>query len=67
MSSTSFNQDIRPDQDKVCYAFGCSNKPSEKINISAGAFGTITLKLCPKCVDLFQSNEISSSRGDCQN
>ncbi|VFJ12605.1 hypothetical protein [Candidatus Nitrosocosmicus franklandus] len=63
MSSTRLNQDFRQDHDKLCYAFGCDNEHSEKINVSAGTFGTITLKLCNKCVNLFKDSNTLSSRG----
>jgi hypothetical protein len=60
MSYTTVNQNNRLDPDKLCYRFGCSNKSSEKIKVSAGTFGTITLKLCNKCLDFFQDSNTSS-------
>ncbi len=62
LSSTVSNNNTEQGYDNMCYRFGCSNRPSEKINVSAGTFGTITLKLCSKCVDFFKNNNIS-----CQN
>jgi hypothetical protein len=63
MPYTTINQDNRLSHDKFCYAFGCSNEASEKINVSAGTFGTITLNLCTKCVKIFQERNVSSSPG----
>jgi hypothetical protein len=37
----------------ICNAFGCSNSATEKINVSAGTFGTISLDLCNNCVAKF--------------
>ncbi|WP_415311983.1 hypothetical protein [Candidatus Nitrosocosmicus sp. FF01] len=49
-------------QDTTCDRFGCYNLPSEKFNVSAGTFGTITLNLCSKCVKVFQEGNSSSNR-----
>lgn len=57
------SKDNDPDYCKTCYRFGCSNKSSQKIEVSAGTYGAITLNLCNKCVDFFQGSNTSSSRG----
>ena len=38
---------------EICNCFGCSNNATEKINVSAGTFGTISLDLCNNCVRKF--------------
>jgi hypothetical protein len=60
LSSTEINKNNNKPHDNTCHRFGCSNRPSEKINVSAGTFGIITLKLCNKCVDLFKNSNTSS-------
>ena len=45
---------------EICNAFGCSNYATEKINVSAGKFGTISLNLCNNCITLFKK-EVASN------
>lgn len=42
----------------ICDAFGCSDEATEKLGVSAGTFGTITLNLCSKCVPIFKVSEV---------
>lgn len=46
------------DIDICCYRYGCFNKSTEKIEVNAGSFGNISLKLCPQCVTKFKPQEI---------
>jgi len=39
---------------EICNAFGCYKNATEKINVSAGTFGTISLNLCNNCIGLFK-------------
>lgn len=41
----------------ICHRFGCLNTAIKKINVSAGTFGIITLKLCNKCFEFFKENQ----------
>ncbi len=36
-----------------CDGFGCSEIATEKVNVSAGTFGIITLSLCSVCKNKF--------------
>jgi hypothetical protein len=45
---------------EICNAFGCSKNATEKINVSAGTFGIISLDLCSDCV----SNFVQKDDGD---
>ena len=38
----------------ICNAFGCSDQATETIDVSAGKFGTISLKVCSTCLKKFQ-------------
>ncbi|MGD9672080.1 MAG: hypothetical protein AB7U98_01220 [Candidatus Nitrosocosmicus sp.] len=60
--STENKLDNNQHQDSTCHRFGCHNIPSEKINVNAGTFGTITLNLCSNCVKVFQECNSSSNR-----
>ena len=60
LASTENKLDNNQYRHSICYAFGCQNKSTEKIKICAGTFGTITLKLCNKCVNLFKNNNALS-------
>jgi hypothetical protein len=51
MSNNSITKEINKD---ICNAFGCTKNATEKINVSAGSFGTISLNLCKNCVTLFK-------------
>jgi hypothetical protein len=42
---------------EICNAFGCSKNATEKISVSAGTFGTISLDLCNNCVKKFQNKQ----------
>lgn len=39
---------------EICNGFNCSNIATEKISVSAGIFGTISLNLCNNCVNMFK-------------
>jgi hypothetical protein len=41
----------------VCNAFGCSEKATKKIEVSAGTFGKITLHVCRDCIGKFQNRQ----------
>ena len=41
-------------KDECCNAFGCFNPASETIEVSAGKFGIISLKVCSLCLKKFQ-------------
>lgn len=41
------------DLDICCDGYGCFNKSTEKIEVNAGSFGKISLKLCPHCITKF--------------
>jgi hypothetical protein len=51
MSKNYLSKDVNKE---ICNAFGCSEKATEKINLSAGKFGEISLNLCDKCIKKFQ-------------
>jgi hypothetical protein len=38
-----------------CDAFGCLKESTEKIDVNAGVFGTITLHVCKNCIRKFQN------------
>jgi hypothetical protein len=46
-----------PSNKDICNAFGCSNKSTEKIDVSVGKYGTITLEVCQFCINKFQNKE----------
>jgi hypothetical protein len=49
------NQSISQANNKnICNAFGCSSNATQKISVSAGTFGTISLNLCNNCIGLFK-------------
>lgn len=62
LASTEDKLDNNLNRDIICYAFGCQDKSTEKIKVSAGTFGTITLNLCSKCVNVFQESKVQSGR-----
>lgn len=37
----------------TCNAAGCQEKGSIEIHVKAGKFGTVTLFVCPNCVEKF--------------
>ncbi len=53
----SFNEGQKNNKN-ICDAFGCSSEATEKLGVNAGTFGTITLKLCPKCIIIFKRSKI---------
>ena len=57
MSNNIISKEINKD---ICNAFGCSQDATEKINVSAGKFGTISLSLCNNCITLFKK-EVASN------
>ena len=64
MSSVNITPSIskeNPLNKDICNAFGCSNKATESIEVSAGIFGTITLDVCQFCINKFQN------KGDIKN
>jgi len=38
-----------------CDGYSCSEVATEKVNVSAGTFGNITLSLCSRCARLFEN------------
>jgi hypothetical protein len=38
---------------KTCDAIDCISEPTEKIQVSAGKYGFITLFVCSKCISKF--------------
>jgi hypothetical protein len=42
----------------ICDAFGCFSEATDKLGVSAGKFGTITLRLCSKCVTIFKESAV---------
>ncbi len=50
MSNHSISQSVNKN---ICNAFGCSKKATEKINVSAGKFGVISLDFCNNCIGNF--------------
>lgn len=48
------NSFVRQTNKVICNAFDCSETATQKVNVSGGKFGTITLDLCESCVELFQ-------------
>ena len=51
MIKSSLSKDINKE---ICNAFGCSKNATEKIKVSAGTFGAISLNLCSTCIKKFQ-------------
>lgn len=49
-------------KDDCCNAFGCFNQSTEKLDVSAGKFGVISLNVCSKCIDIFKSEPSSSKK-----
>ena len=41
----------------ICYALDCDKTATENIDLSAGNFGIITLKVCKECSKLFNRCE----------
>jgi hypothetical protein len=41
-------------KDGCCNAFGCINRSTETIDVSAGKYGIISLKVCSICIKKFQ-------------
>jgi len=41
----------------ICEASGCQAIATEKLSVTAGPFGVITLELCPACVTKFADIE----------
>ncbi len=41
----------------ICEASGCQAVATEKLSLTAGPFGVITLELCPACVTKFAKTE----------
>ncbi len=52
-SPTTIINDNKPNNKETCNAFGCSKGATEKIDVSAGTFGTISLSLCSLCIKKF--------------
>ncbi len=52
--ATTNNKDNKLAFKQICYAFGCSKKATEKVEIGGEKFGTILLHLCPECLRKFQ-------------
>ena len=48
----------------ICDGFGCSKGATQKIDVNAGIFGTISLSLCSMCVKKFngKNEEIRKTR-----
>lgn len=55
---TSSINNKRSDLDICCHGYGCSNKPTEKIEVNAGLFGSLSLSLCSVCITKFKPREI---------
>ena len=54
----TYNDKAKQDiNSSLCEAVDCSFKATEKIDISAGKFGTISLYLCSKCIGIFQKQK----------
>jgi hypothetical protein len=49
----TINRKISTHNKNICNAFGCCKNATEKINVSAGTFGIISLDLCNDCVRKF--------------
>jgi hypothetical protein len=61
MYSTNIQPSSKEGQKKnknICDAFGCASEATEKLGVSAGKFGTITLSLCSRCVTIFKRSEV---------
>ncbi len=54
-SHTTIINDNKLNNKENCNAFGCSKGATEKINVNAGIFGTISLSLCSMCVKKFSN------------
>jgi hypothetical protein len=52
--NTNYNNNNSADYKDFCEAFGCSAIATKKINLSAGSYGNLTIKVCDKCIQLFQ-------------
>ncbi len=56
-SLTTTNYDNKLDNKNICNAFRCSKGATEKIDVNAGIFGTISLSLCSVCVKKFNGGD----------
>jgi hypothetical protein len=45
------------DKEQVCEAVDCFNKGTERIEVSAGSYGSITLYLCSGCSPQFKEKQ----------
>lgn len=50
---SEYNISIK-DNKQICEAFGCVEKATEQIEINAGKYGILVLRVCSKCVRKFQ-------------
>lgn len=46
-----------PKNQEQCNGLTCFDKPTRKINVSAGIYGEISLNLCEKCISLFRDGK----------
>lgn len=48
----------------VCQARNCERRATVQISIKAGAYGLVRLKVCRKCLKLFQSDRSKNTNSD---
>jgi hypothetical protein len=46
----------------ICEASGCQALATEKLSVTAGPFGVITLEICPACVTKFADRKRSQDQ-----
>ena len=51
------NDKEKQDINSICEALSCSSKATEKIEVKVGIYGTISLILCNKCINIFQKQQ----------
>lgn len=51
--------------DTICDALECHKTATENINLSAGKFGIIDLKVCKECSKLFIQSQENIKYSDC--
>lgn len=45
-----------------CDGYGCSREAKQRINVSAGTFGNVSLNVCPDCKKLFENPALRSPK-----
>ncbi len=58
-TSTTIDKKISTSNKNICSAFGCSKNATEKVSVSAGTFGKISLNLCNDCINFFKKEAIN--------